>query len=104
MKKASFENKRIVSFGGFKMNERPVNQEINLTFFKESGKYYTSGKAYVSHWQFEEEYKQDIVNTQNAMMEGWQGNYFLVTSSDDDAEGFHEGLYKPSEFIGFNRK
>lgn len=80
------------------MSERPTNQMIKLTFYKESGKYYTSGEAVVNHFQFEEGYKQDIVNTQNAMRDGWQGNYYVVTSSDDNAVGFHEALFQPSDF------
>lgn len=80
------------------MGNRPVNQEVNITFYKESGKYYTSGVATVNHFQFEEGYKQDIVNTQNAMRDGWQGHYYVVVSSDDDAVGFHEALFFPDEF------
>jgi len=86
------------------MQERPVNQKIKLTFYKKSGKYYTSGEAIVNHFQFEDEYKQDIVNTQNAMRDGWQGNYFVVTSSDDHAVGFHEALYLPNEFKGLRKR
>jgi hypothetical protein len=83
---------------------RPVNQIIYVTFYKESGKYYTSGLATVNHYLFEEEYKRDIVNTQNAMRDGWQGNYYIVTSADEDVEGFHEALFKPSEFIGIEKE
>lgn len=90
--------------GMMKMTERPKNQEINLTFFKKSGKFYTNGKAIVNHFMFDDEYKQDIVNTQNGMMDGWQGGYYLVTSSDDDAVGFHEALYTPEEFMGIYKK
>lgn len=82
---------------------RPVNQVVNLTFYKESGKYYTSGKAIVNHYLFDQEYKQDIVNTQDALRDGWQGNYFVVVSSDDIADGFHEALFRTSEFIGVTK-
>lgn len=86
------------------MAERPVNQEVNLTFFKKSGKYYTSGKAIVNHYLFEDEYKQDIVNTQTAMREGWQGGYFVVISADADVDGFHEALFMPGDFEGIKKQ
>lgn len=86
------------------MGNRPVNQEVNLTFFKESGKYYTGGKAVVNHFLFEDEYKQDIVNTQTGMRDGWQGNYYVVVSSDDDAVGFHEALFTPDKFAGIAKQ
>lgn len=85
-----------------KMN-RPNNHEIKVTFYKLSGKFYSSGKAFVSHYLFEDDYKQDIVNTQDALREGWEGEFFVVTSSNDDADGFHEALFTPCEFDGMRK-
>lgn len=85
------------------MSNRPNNQEVVVTFYKKSGKYYTRGTAVVDHFLFEDEYKQDIVNTQNAMREGWQGNYFLVVTAND-TEGFHEALFKPEDFVGIHKQ
>jgi hypothetical protein len=82
---------------------RPQNQEVNITFYKTTGKYYSSGTAVVNHFLFEDEYKQDIVNTQNVMMDGWQGNHYVVVSSDDKADGFHEALFFPKEFSGIKK-
>lgn len=86
------------------MLNKPVNQIVNVTFYKLSGKYYTSGTAVVNHFEFEDGYKQDIVNSQNAINEGWQGNYYVVVNADDDAVGFHDRLYKPEDFIGIHKQ
>ena len=86
------------------MSERPNNQVVNLTFYKLSGKYYTSGTAVVNHHLFEDEYKQDIVNTQNGMRDGWPGNYFVVVSSDDNVTGFQEALFLPDDFANIRKE
>jgi hypothetical protein len=84
------------------MTEEP--QVVTVTFYKESGKYYTSGTAVVTHFLFEDEYLQDIVDTQRALQDGWQeGPYYVVVSSND-TKGFHEALYLPGSFAGLTRR
>lgn len=81
------------------MEDKPKNRVISVTFFKLSGKYYTKGEAVVNHYLFEKEYLQDIVNTQNAMIDGWQGRYYVLTSCDDlKTREFHENLFTPEQF------
>ena len=85
-------------------NQRPNNQEIVINFYKGSGKWYASGKAIVNHFMFEDGFKQDIVNTQNALSEGWQeGQYFAVTSADENIDGFYEALWSPLSFSGLKK-
>lgn len=84
--------------------KQPTNQEIQVTFYRESGKWYASGKAFVNHYLFQDEYKQDIVNTQDCLSDSWPGNYFVVTSSSPDAEGFHEALFLPEDFRGLKKQ
>ncbi|RHW37301.1 hypothetical protein D1B31_16170 [Neobacillus notoginsengisoli] len=85
---------------------RPNNHKISVTFYKESGKYYSSGTAVVNHFMFEDGYKQDIVNTQDCLRDGWQehSDFYVVTSASDDVDGFHEALYKPGAFKGIKRE
>lgn len=57
-------------------------RKVSLTFYKANGKFYTGGTAVVKHYIFEAGYKQDIVNTQNALLDGWQNSPFYVRVSD----------------------
>lgn len=84
---------------------RPNNQKIKIVFYKLSGKWYGSGEAIVNHYMFEDKYKQDIVNTQNVLMDGWQDheNFVVVVSGMEDEEGFNEGLFQPNAFKGIKK-
>ena len=86
------------------MSERPKNQMIDVTFFKKTGEYYTHAHAIVNHYIFEEGFKQDIVNTQNGMGEGWQGKYIVVTTTPEHVNGFFEGLFFAEEFEGIKKE
>lgn len=85
---------------------KPTNQVIHVTFYKSSGKYYSSGTAIVNHFLFQDEYKQDIVNTQDCLADGWQdhSDFYVTTSAPDDAEGFYEALYQPGAFKGIKKE
>ena len=87
------------------MNEKPQNQLIDVTFFKMSGKWYASGKAVVNHFLFEEGFRQDIVNTQKVLMDGWQDHleFFVVTHAPEHVNGFFEHLFHPSAFAGLKK-
>lgn len=86
------------------MSKRPKNQLIDITFFKKTGKYYAETRAVVNHFIFEEGFKQDIVNTQDVMREGWQGDYIVVTSAPEHVNGFFEGIFFAEEFEGLTYK
>lgn len=80
------------------MSEQPKNQLIRLNFYKLSEKWYSSGKAVVNHFTFQDEFKQDIVDTQTALRDGWQGNFYVQTSCPEEVNGFFECLFHPEEF------
>jgi len=86
------------------MNKRPKNQMIDVTFFKKTGKFYANTYAVVNHFIFEEGFKQDIVNTQEALREGWQGDFIVVVTAPKHVNGFFEGLFYPEEFEGIKKE
>lgn len=85
---------------------RPENLKVKVTFYKRGGKFYSNGYAYVNHFLFEDEYRQDIVDTQDSLMDGWQNDefYVTVTEHDDSTQHFNERLFMPGAFAGFRRK
>ena len=84
---------------------RPVNQMIDVDFYKPSGKWYTNCRAVVNHYLFEDEFKQDIVDTQDGMSDGWQdGDYYVVTSVPEHVNGFFNALFKPGDFAGIKKR
>jgi len=76
-----------------------LKREIRVDFYKETGKWYAGGNVLVMHHLFENGFRQDIVNNQNIMQDGWQGNYIVVT---DDINGdlFSKQVFLPSKFNG----
>lgn len=86
------------------LSERPRNQLIRLNFYNKHGKWKYSGKALVNHYLFEDGFKQDIVDTQTAIVDGWQGEYFVQTSCPEEVNGFFEALFLPSSFNDIERK
>lgn len=86
--------------------ERPINQMVNLKWFKESGKFAYSGRAVVNHFLFEDGFKQDIVNTQDSIRDGWQdhSDMYLVVTAPEEVNGFFEVLYTPGRFAGIKKE
>lgn len=86
--------------------DRPKKQLIDVTFFKSSGKWYAGGRAVVDHFLFEDGFKQDIVNTQSELMDGWQehDSYIVVTSAPEHVNGFYNRLFHPGEFRGYKKE
>lgn len=82
--------------------DRPDKQLIDVSLYKETGKWYASGKAVVNHFLFEDEFKQDIVNTQNALS-GIEELY-VVTSAPEHVNGFFNRLFKPGDFAGLRKE
>ena len=76
---------------------------IKVQFFKPSGKWYASGEASVSHglWDIEG-FKQDLVDTQNALRDGWAGEFSVVTESLDP-EQFATHWFPAHAFAGMTR-
>lgn len=86
------------------MNERPKNQLVRVNFYKPTGKWYSSCKAVVNHFIFQDGFKQDIVDTQTALGDGWQGSFYVQTSCPEEVNGFFECLFHPEEFVGIKKK
>lgn len=86
---------------------KPVNQKIRVMFFKKTGKYYTVGNAIVNHFLWEDEFKHDLVNTQDSLKDGWQGEFQVLTEElDDDNEtsNFATFLFDADSFVGIERE
>lgn len=79
--------------------------EINVDFFKpQSGKWYSGGTVKVDHYLFEKEFKQDIVNNQKVLHDGWQGEFVIVTDNNNDDDPFAKRIFRAEEFIGVRRQ
>ncbi len=82
---------------------------IKITWFKESGKYYSDGEVDVGeNLLWEPKFKQAIVNNQITMTDGWQDNdFFVMTDSlheshiDRNYRGFYTQLFMPHSFKGY---
>jgi len=76
---------------------------VKLTFFKPSGKWYASGEAIISHglWDLDK-FKQDILNTQTALVPNWAGEFSVMTESLDE-EVFATHWFPASAFSGMTR-
>lgn len=86
--------------------DRPKNQLVDIKFYKSTGKFYSSGKAVVNHYLFEDGFKQDIVNTQSELRDGWQDheNFYLVVTAPEHVNGFFEHLFMPGAFKGIKKE
>lgn len=85
---------------------------LQVDFYKESGKWYTGGtvdvgdaKPYVKY-----EIEQAIVNNQEMLFDGWQGNYYVVVNNATEltleeavAGLFCMRLLKPSVFLNLEK-
>ena len=85
------------------MNKRKYNIYVN--FYKPSGKWYASGPVEVSHQLFEvEELKQDIVNNQDILTEGWQDEFVVtIDQINPDDEPFFARLFPQGAFAGIRK-
>jgi len=84
---------------------KPENQLIDVNFYKKSGKWYARTRAIVNHFLFKDGFKQDIVNSQDCLMDGWQEDGFIVvTSAPEHVNGFFERVFFPGEFSGINKE
>lgn len=75
---------------------------IIVDFFKPSGKWYAGGEVKLSPdtWPHSPDLKQQIVDNQKALQDGWQGNYIVVTDyNPDKSDRFFKSVYQPEEFM-----
>lgn len=84
---------------------------IDVNFYKKTGKWYESCQINVDHYIFEDEFKQEIVDKQTALIDGWQNNdYYVVISDtyennkDPNYHGFYNRLFLSNVFKGMIKK
>lgn len=80
-----------------------LKRNIRVDFYKESGKWYAGGEVEVNHHLFQEGFRQDIVNNQEILRDGWQGNYIVVTNNLEGDNLFAMQVFLPSKFIGITK-
>lgn len=84
--------------------------KIRVDFYRTGGKWYSGGEADICYPLWGDDLIQELVNKQDIMTEGWQGNYLVVTSDtcenqlDNDFRGFNFRHFMPWEFIGYKRQ
>lgn len=86
--------------------------KIQVDFFKESGKWYAGGEVYVGDVtkSLLGDIKQKIVDNQEILGEGWQGNFVVVIRDIEedfkskDYTGFNNAFFYKDEFEGMKRK
>ncbi len=84
--------------------------KIRVDFYKTDGKWYSGGDIDINLHIWDDDFKQEMVNKQNIMQEGWQDQYFIVTSDtaqnhlDPNYRDFYMRHWMPWEFIGYKKK
>lgn len=85
---------------------------IKVDWFKSTGKWYGSGVINITDGILlhDAEFKQEIVNNQQILLDGWQENdYYVVTRETPGDEmspnfhGFFAHLFMPDAFKGMKR-
>lgn len=92
------------------MTEQTKQQpyKVRINFFKTSGKWAYEAIATTTHFTFEDGFIQDIVNTQDGIHDGWQGEFDVTVENanpdyDYKTEPFAKRLYKAADFIGIKK-
>ena len=86
----------------------PKPYKLRINFFRASGKWAYEATATTNHFSFEYGFTQDIVNTQDGIRDGWQGEFHVTVENanpdyDCKTEPFARRLYKSGDFIGINK-
>jgi len=95
----------------------PEIMKILVTWYRDTGKYYSSGEVEIDCAQiWEDDLKQQIIDHQEVMRDGWQSSNYFVVTQDIDVElatfekanpgktAFHWHLYLPGAFAKFRRQ
>ena len=87
--------------------------QIQVKWFKLSGKYYTSGLVEVNDTHiWEPEFKQAIVDNQTALVDSWtehDTDWYVMTDStpeqdaDPNFHGFYTHIFFPGAFKGMKK-
>lgn len=84
--------------------EKEMSYDINVDFYKLSGKWYAGGSVTVHHYDFDDAFKQDIVDNQEILVDGWQrDNFIVVTDNLNEDDPFAKRFYEDGAFSDFHR-
>lgn len=76
---------------------------LNINFFRESGKWYSGGVVKVAHQLYDmDELKQDIVNNQEILNDGWQGEFDVMVEAVND-DNFCTHLFHRDKFSNVSK-
>ena len=87
--------------------------KIRIDWYKESGKWYAGEEIEISgnYRIWEEEFLQEIVDNQNQLIEGWQGDQFIVVTGDlqkydedPNYDKFYHQLFPQGRFLGIMKR
>lgn len=88
--------------------KRITSQMVSVTFYKSTGKFYAQCEIDMETLYLSQSgYKQEIVNKQTALNDGWQDrDYIVVTSANQDPHyiGFHEQVWTIGSFRGLKKE
>lgn len=81
---------------------------IEVEFYRPTGKYYSGGIVQIPDdcelWH--DNFKQEIINNQKILIDGWQGSYYVLTNDTKENfiqrnyNRFYKRLFQPHEFAG----
>lgn len=78
---------------------------IDVTWYNENGKHKYHDVVFVDVYAFDDAFKQQIVDRQDALVDGWQkGDYYIVARNAeahadyDHSDPFVDSLYMPRTF------
>lgn len=84
---------------------------IKVEFYKLTGKYYSGGEVDIGNCKlWSSDFKQTIVNNQNILIDGWQGQYLVHTRDlsihdlDPAYTEFYMRIFSPHEFDGMRKE
>ena len=87
--------------------------KFKVSWYRETGKWYVDDEVDVGdvRYCFEGDFKQAIVDSQEALTDGWQdhGFYIVTNAREEDLNNplihgfFYERLFFPNSFAGMKR-
>lgn len=88
-----------------KKNTEVQPYKLRVTFYKKTGKLAYEAVATTNKYSFEDGFKQAIVDTQDGINDGWQGEFFVIVQNynpdyDVENEPFVNRLYMPEDLVG----
>lgn len=84
--------------------EKHLQYDIQVDFYKKSGKWGYGGVVTVHHYDFDDQFKQDIVDNQSIIRDGWQSDdYIVVTGNINDDDPFAKRVYPAGSFWGIQK-